>query len=95
MKKQKKQLWTSNFRQLKEERRMTFREISKLTGASVSALQKVRDGGNVELDLIIRICRAFGCCLDDLVKIVPQDDYNHRTEVLERMPDFVKIAVEG
>lgn len=64
-------LWKSNFRHLKEEQRLTLREISKASAVRISGLQRLQDGLGVGLGTLVKVALALGCTLDELITITP------------------------
>ncbi len=77
-------LWTSNFRELKKERRLTFKEISEGSGVAVNALQRFQNSEGISLNTAIRIAALFDCTLNDLInlpkrrKVTPAPPLNPR-----------------
>jgi DNA-binding Xre family transcriptional regulator len=63
------QLWKTNFNDLKERRGLSFRKLAKATGLALDTISKVSQGGNVQLDTLVRVCLALGCTLNDLIEI--------------------------
>ena len=53
------------------DREMKSKELAELAHVSPATLAKMKkDGVSVNLDVLIRICSALGCTLDDIVYIV-------------------------
>ena len=53
------------------DREMKSKELAELAHASPATLAKMKkDGVSVNSDVLIRICSALGCTLDDIVDIV-------------------------
>jgi len=50
---------------------MSKRDLSKIANVSGSTLTKMSKGENVNVDILLRICAALGCGLDDIIEIVP------------------------
>lgn len=44
-------------------------ELRKLTGIAPSTFTKMSNNENVSLDVLIRICTALSCGIDDIVEI--------------------------
>lgn len=47
-------------------------EFAKLAGISANTLAKLSKNENVSMDVLIKICRALDCSLDDIVDILPE-----------------------
>lgn len=53
------------------DRGMKSKELAELAHVSLATLAKMKkDGVSVNSDVLIRICSALGCTLDDIVDIV-------------------------
>ena len=53
------------------DREMKSKELAELANVSPATLAKMKkDGVSVNSDVLIRICSALGCTLDDIVDIV-------------------------
>lgn len=53
------------------DREMKSKELAELAHVSPATLAKMKkDGVSVNSDVLIRICSALGCTLDDIVDIV-------------------------
>lgn len=59
---------------LKKEKGLTNAQLSKLSGVTLSTLDKITSGANTnpKLDTLQAICRALGCRLDDFDDTPPQ-----------------------
>ncbi len=53
---------------------MTKTEMRKAAGISSSSLAKLGKGENVTTDVLLRICEALGCTLDDIAEAVDVSD---------------------
>ena len=47
-------------------------EFAKEVGISANTLAKLSRNETVSLEVIIRICRALGCSVDDIMDILPE-----------------------
>lgn len=58
--------------EFKERRRVTIQEVAAATGLSRMTLSKLinEHGANIQTDALDRLCRYFGCGLDQLVEYV-------------------------
>jgi len=62
------------------DRGMKKRELCELAGISTSSLAKLGKGENVNADILIRICCALNCGMDDIMEIVP-DQVEKKTDI--------------
>jgi DNA-binding Xre family transcriptional regulator len=46
-------------------------ELAKAAGISPSSLAKIWRNENVNVDILIKICRVLDCTIDDLMEILP------------------------
>jgi DNA-binding Xre family transcriptional regulator len=51
---------------------MKKQELCKLAGVSASSLAKLGKGENVNIDILIKICRALDCSINDIMEILPE-----------------------
>ena len=55
------------------DREMKSKELALLAGVSAATLAKMKkDGATVSSDVLVKICTALDCTLDDIVEIVPE-----------------------
>ena len=47
-------------------------EFAKEVGISATTLAKLSRNETVSMEVIIRICRALGCSVDDIMDILPE-----------------------
>ena len=66
MRVQYKKLW-----KILIDRDMSKQDLSKLANVSGATLTKLRKGENVNMDILIRICTALGCGIDDILEMLP------------------------
>ncbi|WP_432629318.1 helix-turn-helix domain-containing protein [Brotaphodocola sp.] len=52
-------------------RKKDFREI---TGVSPNTVSKLKNGENVTMDVIERICRGMNCSVDDICEFLPDTE---------------------
>jgi DNA-binding Xre family transcriptional regulator len=50
---------------------MSKGELCKAAGLSPSTLAKLRNGNNVNTDVLVRVCRALDCDFGDIMHLVP------------------------
>ncbi len=56
------------------DRNMKKKDLAVLSGVSMATITKMgKDGASVNSDVLIRICEALHCSLDDIVEIIPTE----------------------
>ena len=56
------------------DREMKRKELATRAGISPSTLAKMKkDGATVASDVLVKICTALDCTLDDIVEIIPDN----------------------
>lgn len=63
-----KKLW-----KLLIDRDMKKRELCEKAGVSTTSLAKLGKGENVNTDILVRICLALNCRIDDIMEIFSDD----------------------
>ena len=54
------------------DREMKKKELAKEAGVSVATITKMgKDGAVVSSDVLVKICTALNCTMDDIVEIIP------------------------
>ena len=57
------------------DREMKSKDLAIKAGISQATLAKMKkDGATVSSDVLIKICVALGCTIDDILDIVPEND---------------------
>ena len=57
------------------DREMKSKDLAALAKVSPATITKMKkDGAVVSSNVLVKICTALGCTLDDIVEIVPQKD---------------------
>ena len=57
------------------DREMKSKELAAKAGISPATLAKMKkDGATISSDVLVKICTALDCKLDDIVDIVPLND---------------------
>ena len=55
------------------DRNMKNKELAEKAGVSVATITKMgKDGAVVSSDVLVKICTALGCTMDDIVEIVTE-----------------------
>lgn len=56
------------------DRNMKKKDLAVLSGVSMATITKMgKDGASVNSDVLIRICEALHCSLNDIVEIIPTE----------------------
>ena len=55
------------------DKNMKKSDLRKVAGVSASSLAKLGKGENVTTDVILKICVALDCRVEDIMEIVPDD----------------------
>lgn len=56
------------------DREMKSKDLAKLANVSPATLAKMKkDGVSVNSDILIKICTALNCTLDEIVEIIPEE----------------------
>ena len=56
------------------DREMKSKELAELAHISTATLAKMKkDGATVSSDVLVKICTALGCTMDDIVEIIPKN----------------------
>ena len=66
MKVQYKRLW-----KLLIDKDLTKRDLARLAHVSGGTLTKMSRGENVSVDILMRICEALDCGLEDIIEFLP------------------------
>lgn len=56
------------------EREMTKKDLRELSGISTASLAKLGKGENLTTDVLLKICEALNCNINEIVETVPDDD---------------------
>ena len=58
------------------DREMKIKELAIKAGISQATLAKMKkDGATVSSDVLVKICTALDCTLDDIIEIIPVNDW--------------------
>ena len=55
------------------DRKMKKKDICEQAGIATSTMAKMAKDENVSLDVLVRICRALNCTIDDIMDILPAE----------------------
>lgn len=50
---------------------MKKKDLEKLAGISHYSINKLTRGDNLTTDILVKICRALDCTMDDIMEILP------------------------
>lgn len=56
------------------DRKMKKKDICEQAGIATSTMAKMAKDENVSLDVLVRICRALNCTIDDILDILPAEN---------------------
>lgn len=57
------------------DREMKSKELAALAGISPATLAKMKkDGATISSDVLVKICTALDCTVNDIMEIVPSND---------------------
>jgi len=56
------------------DRKMKKKDICEQAGIATSTMAKMAKDENVSLDVLVRICRALNCTIDDILDILPEEN---------------------
>lgn len=57
------------------DREMKKKGLAKAAGISIATITKMgKDGAVVSSDVLVKICTALNCTMDDIVEIVPEKE---------------------
>ena len=59
----------TNLWKLLIDKKMSKKDLEKVTGLSRSTIYKLKKGENINTDVLERICKALNCKLEDIVKL--------------------------
>ena len=56
------------------DRKMKKKDICEQAGIATSTMAKMARDENVSLDVLVRICRALNCTIEDILDILPAEN---------------------
>jgi DNA-binding Xre family transcriptional regulator len=56
------------------DKQMKKGELCKKAGISTTSIGKLAKGQNLTMDILIRICEALDCKLDDIMELLPNEN---------------------
>lgn len=55
------------------DRNMQKKDLQEIAGISSSSISKLKKGSNITTDVLLKICDALNCKLDDIVEIIDEE----------------------
>lgn len=55
------------------DKNMKKKELGEAAGISNSLIAKLGKNENVTVDVLVRICTALGCGIDDIMELIPEE----------------------
>jgi hypothetical protein len=52
---------------------MQKKDLQEIAGISSSSISKLKKGSNITTDVLLKICDALNCKLDDIVEIIDEE----------------------
>ena len=73
---QRRSRWTyhNKFFKILIDRKMKKKDICEQAGIATSTMVKMAKDENVSLDVLVRICRALDCTMDDILDVLPAEN---------------------
>lgn len=57
------------------DREMKSKDLAEKAGISTATLAKMKkDGATISSDVLVKICTALGCTMNDIVEIIPKNN---------------------
>ncbi len=56
------------------ERDMSKKELREASGISTASLAKLGKGDNITTDVLLRICEALHCNINEIIETIPDDE---------------------
>lgn len=55
------------------DRNMKKKDLQEIAEISSSSISKLKKGSNITTDVLLKICHALNCKLDDIVEIIDEE----------------------
>ncbi len=62
------------------EREMTKKQLREISGISTASLAKLGKGENLTTDVLLKICEALNCNINEIMETVPEPEDEAKTE---------------
>ena len=56
------------------EKKMRRGDLKKQAGISYATIAKMENGENVYMDVVVKVCKALDCTVNDIMDILPEKD---------------------
>lgn len=60
------------------DKNMTKTMLCSEAKISTNAMAKLGKGQSVRMDVLVKICSTLGCTMDDIMEILPDNDYEKK-----------------
>lgn len=55
------------------DKNMYRKDLQELTGISAASIAKLGKGGNITTDVLLKICEALDCNVEDIIETIEED----------------------
>ena len=55
------------------ERELTKKQLREISGISTTSLAKLGKGENIPTDVLLKICEALGCNINEIIETIPEN----------------------
>lgn len=63
------------------EREMTKKQLREISGISTASLAKLGKGENLTTDVLLKICEALNCNINEIMETVPERGDGEKTKI--------------
>lgn len=63
------------------EREMTKKQLREISGISTASLAKLGKGENLTTDVLLKICEALNCNINEIMETVPEPGDGEKTKI--------------
>jgi len=67
------------------DRDMNKRDLKQLSGISTTSIAKLGKGENITTDVLLKICRALDCDINDIMDMEAPLDVEQQVDVADKM----------
>lgn len=65
------------------QREMTKKDLREISGISTASLAKLGKGENLTTDVLLKICEALNCNINEIIETVPVPDEDEKESATE------------
>ncbi len=65
------------------QREMTKKDLREISGISTASLAKLGKGENLTTDVLLKICEALNCNINEIIETVPFSDEDKKKSNIE------------